>query len=150
MISVIVTASGDAKALARLLTALVPAAAEGLVKEVAVIGAEGPGAALAEDAGADLFAAGAFGEATARARAGWLAGLPVEALLAADWMAQIGVHIARDDNLPARLVARGFGFGGREGWLVPKRLAPSAVLVEQDLQRLARRRGRRLRVLDRR
>jgi hypothetical protein len=151
MISILLTASDDAKALARLLTALVPAAAEGLVREVAVIGAAGASAALADDAGADLF--DDFGAATARVRGPWIAGLPLTATLAPDWMEILGVHLARDPPTPAHLVARPAGFSfarGPEGWLAPKGLEASAGLVEQDLQRLARRSGRRLRVLDRR
>jgi len=151
MISVILTASDDPNALAKLLTALVPAAAEGLVREVAVVGAAGPSAALADDAGADLFAD--FGAATARARGPWLARLPLAAALAPDWIEILAVHLARDPPTPARLVTRaGFSLAAApEGWLAPKSLAPSAAgIVEQDFQRLARRGGRRLRVLDRR
>jgi len=149
MICVIVTASDDPKPLVRLLTALVPAAAEGLVREVAVIGAAGPSRALADDAGADLF--GSFAEALDHARSAWLAGLPLTTLFTSDWMAVLADHLARDSAEAARLTARG-GLTLRpepEGWLVPKRLAASAV-VEQDLQRIARRGGRRLRILDRR
>jgi hypothetical protein len=148
MISVILTATDDAKALARLLTQLVPAAAEGLVRQVAVVGAAGPCADLADDAGADLFAPGAFGEAAAKARGPWLAGVPLNAVLVRDWIELTAAYIAAHEG-PARLAPRGLSLGGGEGWLVPKWLAPSAVLVEQDLQRLARR-GGRLRVLDRR
>ena len=144
MISVIVTASDDAEALARLLTALVPAAAEGLVREVAVVGARGLAAEVAEDAGADRYEAS--GAAFERARGPWVVGLPLAAALAPDWMAEIADHMRRAPNEPARLTARGFSLRAPEGWLVPKRLAPSAVVVEQDLQALARR-GRRLRVL---
>jgi hypothetical protein len=145
VISVIVTASDDAEALARLLTALVPAAAEGLVREVAVVGASGLAAEVAEDAGADAYEA--FGAAFERARGPWVASLPLAAALAQDWMAEIADHMRRAPNEPARLTARGFSLRAPEGWLVPKRLGPSAVVVKQDLQALARR-GRRLRVLD--
>ena len=148
MISVILTASDDAKTLAKLLTALVPAAAEGLVREVAVIAAVGRSAELADDAGADLFED--FGAAVARAKGPWLAGLPLAAVLATDWMETLAGHLARDPPAPARLVARsgGFSFASNpEGWLAPK---SSTGLVEQDLQRLARRSRHRLRVLDRR
>src|SRR5580658_2551667 len=151
MISVLINATGDAKALARLLTALVPAAAEGLVREVAVVGAEGVGAELSLDAGADLY--DDFAGAAERARGPWIAGLPLATTFAPDWMELLADHLAREPAAPARLVARPGGFrlrGGPEGWLVPKRLAPSAGAVEQDLQRLARLGGRRLRALDRR
>lgn len=147
MISVIVTASDDAKALARLLTALVPAAAEGLVREVAAVGAVGAAADVAEDTGADLY--GTFGEALERSRGPWVAGAPLGAVLARDWMEILAAHLRREPPEPARLTRRGFSFRVPEGWLVPKALAPSAGAVEQDLQRIARL-GRRLRVLDRR
>ncbi len=149
MISVLVTASDEPKALTRLLTALVPAAAEGLVREVAVIGAAGPALAIADDAGAELYEA--FSEALAKAKGPWLASVPLEANFAPDWMELLIAHLAKEPQTPARLVARSGGLSlaaGPEGWLAPKQLAASAVM-EQDLQRLARR-GGRLRVLDRR
>ena len=145
MISVIVTASDDGEALARLLSALVPAAAEGLVREVGVVGARGAAAEVAEEAGADLYEA--FGQAFERARGPWIACAPLAAVFSPDWMAVIADHLRREPPTPARLAVRGFSLGQPEGWLVPKRLAPSAVVVEQDLQRLARR-GRRLRILE--
>lgn len=152
VISILLTASDDAKALARLLAALVPAAADGLVREAAVIGAAGASLAVADDAGADLYAAGAFGEAVSRAKGPWIAGLPLAGALALDWMETLAAHLAQAPAAPARLVgpARLFRLGrGAEGWLVPKPPAASAVVMEEDLQRLARRGGRRLRILDR-
>jgi hypothetical protein len=151
LISVLITANDDPNALTRLLTGLVPAAAEGLVKSVAVIGAIGAAEAVADDAGADLYAASAFAEAFARSKGPWVAGFPLGVNFAPDWMELLIAHLAKDAATPARLVCRpgGLIFAAKpEGWLVPKRLA-SAVVVEQDLQRLARL-GGRLRVLDRR
>ena len=147
MISVILTASDDAKALARLLTALVPAAAEGLVREVAVVGARGAAAEVAEDCGADLY--DGLGEALARARGPWIARAPLAAMLAPDWMELVAEHLRRDPPQAARLTARGFSWRAPAGWLVPKAQTPSVGAAEQDLQRIARL-GRRLRVLDRR
>jgi hypothetical protein len=145
VISVIVTSSADPQALARLLTALVPAAADGLVREVAVVGARGLAAEIAEDAGAELFSS--FADAFAATRAPWVASLSAEALFTPDWMERIAEHLRAEPAAPAQLVAAGFSLGARPaGWLVPKALAPSAVVVEQDLQRIARL-GRRLRVL---
>ena len=157
MISLILTASDDADALARLLSALVPGAAEGLVREVAVLGANGACSDVADEAGADLYAADAFADALDRARGPWLLGLPVTAAFEPQWIAALGFHLAREPARPARLVASGLGLiglgltGRPEGWLVPKSLAPSAAARprEQDLQRLARRGGQRLRVLRR-
>jgi hypothetical protein len=150
MISVLINAGGDAKALARLLTALVPAAAEGLVREVAVLGGDEVSRAVADDAGADLYPAGAWRDAVEKARGPWLAGFPLGPNFAPDWMEQLAAHLAGDGTQAARLVARGGGLAlsaAPEGWLAPKRAA-SAVAVEQDLQRLARRGGGRLRILD--
>ncbi len=151
MISILVTASDEPKALTRLLTALVPAVAEGVVREVAVIAAVGPARAIADDAGADLY--DSFGEALEKAKGPWVAGLPLEATFAPGWIDLLGAHLAQETAAPVRLVARSKGLSlsaGPEGWLAPKRLAASAGVVEQDLQRLARRAGGRLRILDRR
>lgn len=151
MISVLITASDDPKALTRLLTALVPAAAEGLVREVAVIGAEGPSRAIADDAGAGLY--DDFAQALQKAKGPWVAGLPLGPGFAPHWMERVIAHLARDTQQPVRLVDRSAGLRLSpvpEGWLVPKSLAGSAGAVEQDLQRLARRGGGRLRILDRR
>lgn len=151
MISVLITAPDDPQALTRLLTALVPAAAEGLVREVAVIGAAGPAHAIADDAGAELY--GDFAEAYQRAKGPWVAALPPGPNFAPDWMELVIAHLAKDDQQPVRLVARSTSLSlapRPEGWLVPKSLAGSAGVVEQDLQRLARRGGGRLRILDRR
>jgi hypothetical protein len=148
MISVLINAPEDPRALTRLLTALVPAAAEGLVREVAVIGAEGPSHAIADDSGAALY--DAFAEAFAKSKGPWIAGLPAGPSFSPDWMELFVAHLAKEPQLPARIAARRVSLTrGAEGWLVPKRLATSAVVVEQDLQRLARS-GGRLRVLDRR
>jgi hypothetical protein len=147
VISVIVTASNDATRLARLLTALVPAAAEGLVREVAVVGAAGLAAEVAEDAGANRF--DVFAAALEAARGPWIAGLPLAAVFAPDWIELLAGHVRNDQAQPARLAVRGFIWGSPEGWLVPKALAASVGALEQDLQRIARRGGRRLRVLDR-
>jgi len=152
MISLIVRGGEDHKALSRLLTALVPAAAKGLIREVAVLGALGRSYDVADDAGADLYNAGAFDEALQRARGPWVAGLPLGASFAPEWIELVAAHLAREPAEPARLVGQG-GWpllsGAPEGWLVPKPPSPSAPAAEQDLQRLARRGGRRLRILRR-
>jgi hypothetical protein len=151
MLSVVISASEDAQALARLLTALVRGVAEELVADVVVRGAAGLSLEIAEDAGATL-EDGAFSAAIARTRGRWVAGLPLCAGLAPGWIEIVAEHMGRPPAAPARLVSDGglFGRGRLEGWLVPKPTALSAGVVEQDLQRLARLGGvRRLRVLAR-
>ena len=151
MISVVISASDDAAALARLLTQLVPAAAEGLVRQVLVRGAAGASRELAEDAGATVVAPA--DQAPALARGDWIACLPMGMDLSPGWMEVVAAHLATEPEKPARLTARGGipGLSGKaEGWLVPRRLASAAGAGEQDLQRLARRSGRRLRILSRR
>lgn len=158
MISLILTASNDAAALTRLLSALVPGAAEGLVREVAVLGATDQGRAVAADAGADAYPADAFADAFDRAKGPWICGLPLASGLSSDWIEALGAHIAREPAAAARLVSRRlWPMASLEGWLVPKAAAVKALGVstptrprEQDLQRLSRRSGRRLRVLTRR
>jgi hypothetical protein len=150
LISVLLAAPSDPKPLVRLLTALVPAAAEGLVREVAVIGATGPVRAIADDAGAELY--DDFAAAFVRAKGPWIAALPMGAGLVPDWMEPVTAHLAHEPAAPARLIAGSSGLSWRSGpagWLAPKALTPSAVVVEQDLQRLTRR-GRPLRILQRR
>ena len=150
MISVILKDADAPAELATLLAALVPAAAEGLVRDVAVLGAIGPSAEIADDAGATLYAAEAFAEAVAGARGSWLAGLPLRGRLSPDWMGIVAAHVALAPTAALLLQSRRLSLAPRpEGWLVPKALAPSAGAVEQDLQRLARRSGRRLRIFDR-
>jgi hypothetical protein len=158
LISLILTASDDTEALTRLLSALVPGAAEGLVREVAVLGASDLCHAIIADAGADAYPAGAFADAFERAKGPWVCGLPLASGLAPDWIEALAAHIVRDPSAAARLVSRRLWPMTRlEGWLVPKAAAVGALAAstptrpcEQDLQRLARRSGRRLRVLTRR
>jgi hypothetical protein len=151
LISVLISATDDPAALTRLLTALVPAAAEGLVRGVSVIGAIGPAHAIADDAGARLH--DDFADAFRRAKGPWIAGLPLGPSFAPDWMELVVAHLGKDTQRPVRLTVRQAALSlsaAPEGWLVPKNLAGSSGVVEQDLQRLARRGGGRLRILDRR
>jgi hypothetical protein len=117
------------------------------VREVAVVGAEGLAAEVAEDAGATRY--DSFAAALEAARGPWIAGLPLSAVFAPDWLELVAQHLRGDQAQPARLALRGFSWGGPEGWLLPKALAASVGALEQDLQRIARRRGRRLRILHR-
>ena len=86
MLSVVITASDDARALSRLLTALVPGAAEHLVRDVVVRGAKGASHEIADDAGATIVEGADFAEALARTRGDWIAGLPVTVTLRSGWI----------------------------------------------------------------
>jgi hypothetical protein len=150
MISVVLAGSDDAKALANRLAELVPAAAEGLVREVAVLGGDASSLELAEDAGASVYAADAFADALGRSKGPWVASLPLRGRLSAGWMGIVSAHIEKVPAKPARLTFKpgwlGLAFGP-EGWLAPKSLLSSAGPTQQDLERLARRSRRRLGVL---
>jgi len=151
MLSVVIAASDDAAALARLLTALVRGVAEELVGDVVVRNAAGAAREVADDAGATLCDSAGLAEAVRLARGDWVAGLPLTAILAGEWIQALAAHMERKPPASARLAAVG-GWSlrrGPEGWLAP-RSALSALATEQDFQRLTRAGGvRRLRILAR-
>jgi hypothetical protein len=149
MLSIVLTASDDAGALSRLLTALVPAVARHVLGDVVVRGATGASLEIAEDAGATLVD-GDFAQALARTRGAWIGGLPLGSVLAPGWIDLVVDHLQRTPATAARLTSPGglFTRGQPEGWLAPRSAALSPGVVEQDLKRLARRGGsRRLRIL---
>lgn len=95
MISVIITARNDETDLALALAALVPAATEGLVREVIVIDRDPDGgtAVVADAAGCDFLAAGvavneARRQAADRARSEWLLFLTPRAMVEAGWQGE--------------------------------------------------------------
>lgn len=95
MLSVVIPARNVAPQLQFLLAALVPAAVDGLVREVIVVG-EGSTdetADICEDAGATLVAS--LAEAAARARYDRVLVLPVDMRLKAGWDGVLGAHLAR-------------------------------------------------------
>lgn len=103
MLSVIIPTHNDAADLARLLGALVPAAVDGLVREVIVAdaGSTDETLSICEDAGATVVAGGLVA-AAGRARSDWVLLLPVEIDLAEDWPARMKGHLSRG-LAPARL-----------------------------------------------
>lgn len=149
MISVVIDAGEGAEALASLLAALVPGAAEGIIREVLVFGASGPSAEVADDCGAKV--CDDFAAALAAAKGPWLAQLPLGVVIARDFFVDVGRHVRAMEGTAARLVAPRRLLSGRalEGWLAPLDPRPSATPVQKDFERLARRSGRRLRVLQR-
>ena len=85
MISVIVPTAQSERDLAALLSVLVPAAVDGLVREVMVVDA-GPSqaaAAICEDAGADVLAG--FADALRRAKGDYVLALPASLRLRPGW-----------------------------------------------------------------
>lgn len=122
MISVVLIASEDLAGLAAQMAMLVPAAVDGLVKEVVLVAGDEPGVeALAEDSGArlvrergtvgDRFAAG-----VAVARGDWILTLRSDAVLREGWREPVERHLVGGAGAPAILIAPG-GFWGR---LTPK------------------------------
>jgi glycosyltransferase involved in cell wall biosynthesis len=100
MISVVILTLNDARALALTLTALVPAAVDGLVKEVilADAGSTDETLSIAEDAGARVVASSGSVEARlaqgcARARGEWLLLLQRPAPPPAGWEAAVEAHL---------------------------------------------------------
>ena len=122
MLSVVIPARNAAPQLQVLLAARVPAAVDGLVREVIVVG-EGSTdetAAVCEDAGAELVAS--FAQAAKRARYERILVLPVDIRLRTGWDGLLGAHLARRGK--AALLR-----GERDGWFRP---ATTAVLTTRD------------------
>jgi hypothetical protein len=123
MISVILVASEDLSGLATQMAMLVPAAVDGLVKDVVLVADNEPGVeALAEDSGARLVRAS--GEVKDRLAAGagaalgdWILTLRADPVLREGWREPVERHLAGGAGAAGLLIARG-------GWL--GRLAPKS------------------------
>ena len=110
MISVVLVASEDLPGLAAQMAMLVPAAVDGLVKEVILVADGEPGVeALADDSGArlvttagDRLAAGA-----AVARGDWILTLRAAPVLREGWREPVEKHLAGGAGAPAVLTAPG-------------------------------------------
>lgn len=113
MISVVLVASEDLPGLAAQMAMLVPAAVDGLVKEVVLVGDGEPGVeALAEDSGARLVTAS--GDVGARIAAGaavargdWILTLRSAPALREGWREPIEKHLAGGAGAPAALAVPG-------------------------------------------
>jgi hypothetical protein len=116
MISVVLLTSEDLPGLAAQMAMLVPAAVDGLVKEVILVGASTPGVeALVEDSGARLVsvegdAAACLAAGAAGARGDWVLTLRATPALREGWREPIEKHLAGGGGTPAVLAAPG-------GWL---------------------------------
>lgn len=122
MISVVLIASEDLPGLAAQMSMLVPAAVDGLVKEVVLVAGDEPGVeALAEDSGARLVRT--KGDAKERLAAGagaargdWVLTLRADPVLREGWREPVERHLAGGAGAPARLIA----LGGLLSRLAPK------------------------------
>jgi cellulose synthase/poly-beta-1,6-N-acetylglucosamine synthase-like glycosyltransferase len=138
MITVVIPTLNSAVELQALLPALVPAAVDGLVRDVIVVddGSSDATLAMCEDAGAVVVTS--FAGAADRARSDVVLALPAQMRLAPGWETRVGAHLGRG-NKPALLR------GVREGWFKAPTtgvLAPAAWLkAAPDLASLKRRLG---------
>ena len=126
MISVVLVTRDSAAVLAQTLAALVPAAVDGLVKEVIVVdaGSTDPTLEIADDAGARII--GLDGDIGTRLAAGcaaargvWILALAPDRVLPEAWRGPVETHLAQGGGSPVWL--------GEAGWW--KRLTGSALGV---------------------
>lgn len=119
MISVILVASEDLQGLAAQMTMLVPAAVDGLVKEVVLIsGGELGVEALAEDSGARLVTTSGdrLEAGAAVVRGDWILTLRAAPVLREGWREPVEKHLTGGAGAPAVLTAP----GGLLGKLAPR------------------------------
>ncbi|MEW6389487.1 MAG: cell wall biosynthesis glycosyltransferase [Pseudomonadota bacterium] len=113
MISILLLASEDLPGLAAQMAMLVPAAVDGLVKEVILVGPSPPGVeALAEDSGARLVstegdAVAGFAAGAGAARGDWILTLRAAPALREGWREPVEKHLAGGGGAPAVLAAPG-------------------------------------------
>lgn len=118
MISVIIPTHDSAQTLPDLLADLVPAAVDGIVREVIAADAGSTDAtpAICDDAGVSLILGGILA-AAATAKGDRLLILPVNMALPADWRRSLHAYVAGAGD-PARL--RGPRPAGMTGWIAPR------------------------------
>ena len=130
MISVILPTRDSAARLVQVLTLLVPAAIDGLVKEVVFADAGSTDAtlAIAEDSGARVVqvqgdAGTRLAAGVATARGGWILALGDDLTLPEAWRVPVEAHLASGGGKPAWIAEAGlFGLAGR----------PLAVLASRE------------------
>lgn len=125
MLSVLIPTHDSAAELPALLSALVPAAVDSLVREVICAdgGSADATAAICEDAGAEMVAGGLVAAAQA-AKSDWVLVLPVAFELAPDWAEKLAAHL-RAGRRPAVMRPLSKGLlaslgGGSKGLLVQR------------------------------
>ena len=156
MISVVIAVHDEERALGRLLTALVPAAVDGVVRQVIVVdGGSGDATVeIAKDSGADVLElSGPFqarlAAGCAKAKGDWLLLLDPTVLPPAGWEAAARAHMEQNPKAAAWFApTRGGLFGGpprAHGLLVSRAMFDEAGGYSD---RLARKLGGRLRRLN--
>jgi glycosyltransferase involved in cell wall biosynthesis len=125
MLSVIIPTSDSAADLQGLLATLVPAAMDGLVREVicADAGSTDPTLEICEDTGAQVVAGGLVAAAKA-AKSDWLLLLPVDIQLPVGWAEAMKAHLMRGKRPAVVRGAREPGLAGRF------KTVPAGLLVE--------------------
>lgn len=149
MITALIPTLNAARELHALLSALVPAAADGLVRQVIVLDGGSTDATheLCEDAGADVMNA-SLAEAAVKARGEWIMALPVGLKLRRGWGEAVVAHLERGGG--AALIvdaAEATGWFARlkgpgEAGVLIKRAEVEMLGPGVDLDRLRRRVGR--------
>lgn len=129
MISVVIPTLNSEAELGPALTSLVPAAVDGLVREVIVAdgGSSDRTLDIADGAGADIVRASTSRSAqlkagAARARFPWLLFLNPEIVLDPGWEREASVHMERVDNGRRRNAAASFRFAVDDEGLLPRSL----------------------------
>ncbi|MEW9310040.1 glycosyltransferase [Labrys neptuniae] len=112
MISVVIAANGQEVALAETLAALVPAAADGFVREVVVVAESGPsqGTRLVADAVGCVIVEGDARAGLEAARSDWVLVMAPGVRLESDWFREAGVmmqRLQRANDLPVAMLFRG-------------------------------------------
>ena len=142
MISVVIPTLNAEGGLAACLTALVPAAVEGLVREVIVVdgGSRDRTLAIIEQSGAELVRAGPgrgeqLSAGAARARSPWLLFLHADTVLEPGWEREVSALIERIDSGSRRPTAAAFRFALDDDGFRP-RMIETGVAMRCSLLRL--------------
>lgn len=127
MISVIIPTLNAERRLAACLTALVPAAVEGFVREVIIVdgGSSDRTAKIADQAGAEILKTeqgrgGQLSTGARHARQPWLLFLHADTVLGTDWDLEAAAYMGRVDNAELPLGAASFRFALDDSGIAPR------------------------------
>jgi len=149
MITAVIPTLNSARDLHGLLSTLVPAAADGLLRQVLVLDAGSTDATLeiCEDAGADVLG-GSIAQAVRVARGDWVLVLPVDLRLRRGWDAAVTAHLERGGGaallIDATEAERGIGrwFKRPKAGVLMRRNDAARAGEGADVEALVRRFGR--------